>query len=79
MAISQSALDSQAWAMKAQGANAMETIASKLGNSLGPPHLSILLQTLITGLHGRTWTGKVPTLYILSFLVCMCDISYMSK
>ena len=50
--------------MKGQGAASMQTIANKLGSSLGPPHLGVLLQALLAGLPGRTWTGKVSLLYI---------------
>ena len=59
--ITQKALDSQSWHMKAQGASAMSTIANKLSSNLGPPHLGMLLGALLKGLSGRTWTGKVNT------------------
>ena len=57
--LTQTALQSQSWSMKAQAAAAMNTMATKLGSNLGPPQLGLLLTALITGLAGRTWTGKV--------------------
>ncbi|NXY77764.1 ECM29 protein, partial [Glareola pratincola] len=56
--ITQKALQSQSWKMKAQGAAAMASIA-KQTSSLVPPHLGIVLSALLQGLPGRTWTGKV--------------------
>jgi len=56
--ITQKALQSQSWKMKAQGAAAMASIAKQTG-SLVPPHLGIVLSALLQGLPGRTWTGKV--------------------
>lgn len=56
--ITQKALQSQFWKMKAQGAAAMASIAKQTG-SLVPPHLGIVLSALLQGLPGRTWTGKV--------------------
>jgi hypothetical protein len=44
---------------KAQAAAAMSTVAEKLKDKLGPPHLGNLLSTLMSGLQGRIWTGKV--------------------
>ena len=57
--ITQTALGSQSWHMKAQAAATMNKIAAKLGSNLGPPHLGLLLGALVSGLAGRTWTGKV--------------------
>ena len=59
MELSQTALQSQSWHMKAQGAAAMSLVAQKLGANLGPPHLGVVLSALVAGLGGRTWTGKV--------------------
>ena len=59
MALLQSSIDSQSWATKAQSAAAMSTVAEKLKDKLGPPHLGNLLSTLLAGLQGRIWTGKV--------------------
>ena len=57
--ITQTALDSQSWFMKAQGAAAMSKVATKLGRTLGPPQLGMLLTGLLKGMVGRTWSGKV--------------------
>lgn len=58
IAITQKALQSQSWKMKAQGAAAMASLA-KQTSSLAPPHLGMVLTALLQGLPGRTWTGKV--------------------
>ena len=63
----------------------MSTIASKLAGNLGPPHLGIVLTTLITGLAGRTWAGKVRLLFSLritsdlSFQNCIYSRSVPTK
>ncbi len=72
VAITKLALDSQSWHMKAQGAAAMNTIATELGSSLGPPHLGLLLDALLAGLSGRTWTGKEALLTALSSVCVSC-------
>lgn len=58
IAITQKALQSPSWKMKAQGAAAMASIAKQTG-SLVPPHLGMVVGALLQGLSGRTWTGKV--------------------
>uniref|UniRef100_A0A8K9WUR8 Ecm29 proteasome adaptor and scaffold n=1 Tax=Oncorhynchus mykiss TaxID=8022 RepID=A0A8K9WUR8_ONCMY len=57
--ITQKALQSQSWKMKAQGAAAMASIAKQQTGSLVAPHLGMVLSALLQGLVGRTWTGKV--------------------
>ena len=52
--------------MKAQGARTMAAIATKLGASLGPPHLGAVLTALLGALPGRTWTGKVSVAFFVS-------------
>jgi len=71
--LTQLALSSSSWSIKAQGAEAMVTIGEKLKANLGPPHLGSLLQSLLAALPGRTWTGKVnildePYLFTLHYL-----------
>ena len=61
IAITQKALQSQSWKMKAQGAAAMATVAKEQTGSLVAPHLGMVLTALMDGLSGRTWTGKVKT------------------
>lgn len=57
--ITQKALQSQSWKMKAQGAAAMATVAKEQTGSLVAPHLGLVLTALMQGLSGRTWAGKV--------------------
>lgn len=59
IAITQKALQSQSWKMKAQGAAAMATVAKEQTGSLVAPHLGLVLTALMSGLSGRTWAGKV--------------------
>ena len=61
IAITQKALQSQSWKMKAQGAAAMATVAKEQTGSLVAPHLGMVLTALMQGLAGRTWAGKVTT------------------
>ncbi|XP_033121432.1 proteasome adapter and scaffold protein ECM29-like isoform X2 [Anneissia japonica] len=68
VAITQDALASQSWPRKAQGARAINTIASKLGSTLTQPHLGRLLQLVVKGLAGRTWDGKEELLKALTSL-----------
>ncbi len=63
IAITQKALQSQSWKMKAQGAAAMATVAKEQTGSLVAPHLGMVLTALMQGLSGRTWAGKVTTDY----------------
>lgn len=60
IAITQTALQSQSWKVKAQGAAAMATVAREQTGSLVAPHLGMVLTALLQGLSGRTWAGKVP-------------------
>uniref|UniRef100_A0A8C0EF75 Ecm29 proteasome adaptor and scaffold n=1 Tax=Bubo bubo TaxID=30461 RepID=A0A8C0EF75_BUBBB len=69
--ITQKALQSQSWKMKAQGAAAMASIAKQTG-SLVPPHLGIVLSALLQGLPGRTWTGKEELLKAIASVVSAC-------
>ena len=64
--ITQKALQSQSWKMKAQGAAAMASIAKEQTGSLVAPHLGMVLSALLQGLAGRTWAGKVGV------CVCVC-------
>ncbi|XP_054842294.1 proteasome adapter and scaffold protein ECM29 isoform X2 [Eublepharis macularius] len=70
--ITQKALQSQSWKMKAQGAAAMASIAKQSG-SLVPPHLGMVLSALLHGLSGRTWTGKEELLKAIASVVCACS------
>ncbi|OXB60778.1 hypothetical protein ASZ78_016829 [Callipepla squamata] len=72
IAITQKALQSQSWKMKAQGAAAMSSIAKQTG-SLVPPHLGIVLSALLQGLPGRTWIGKEELLKAITSVVSACN------
>jgi len=70
-------LSSSLWTIKAQAGAAACTVAEKLGSQLGPPHLAMLLTTLLNALPGRTWTGKV--IYIVVFqtwFLCLTGFSF---
>ncbi|TNN83529.1 Proteasome-associated protein ECM29 [Liparis tanakae] len=60
IAITQKALQSQSWKMKAQGAAAMATVAKEQTGSLVAPHLGMVLTALMQGLSGRTAELKKP-------------------
>ncbi|XP_020646752.3 proteasome adapter and scaffold protein ECM29 isoform X2 [Pogona vitticeps] len=72
IAITQKALQSQSWKMKAQGAAAMASIAKQTG-SLAPPHLGLVLTALLQGLSGRTWTGKEELLKAIASVISSCS------
>uniref|UniRef100_T1J5P2 TOG domain-containing protein n=1 Tax=Strigamia maritima TaxID=126957 RepID=T1J5P2_STRMM len=63
------ALDSPSWPLKAQGALALQTVATKLGSSLDANQVDIILKSLVNGLIGRTWTGKQ---FVLKALEAVC-------
>uniref|UniRef100_A0A6J0TI89 Proteasome adapter and scaffold protein ECM29 isoform X1 n=2 Tax=Pogona vitticeps TaxID=103695 RepID=A0A6J0TI89_9SAUR len=73
IAITQKALQSQSWKMKAQGAAAMASIAKQTG-SLAPPHLGLVLTALLQGLSGRTWTGKEELLKAIASVISSCSV-----
>lgn len=65
-------ITSQSWSTKAQSAAAMSSVASTLKERLGPPHLGHLLNTLLSGLSGRTWTGKEALLQAVDTVCTFC-------
>lgn len=65
-------ITSQSWSTKAQAAAAMSSVASTLKERLGPPHLGHLLNTLLAGLSGRTWTGKEALLQAIDTVCTYC-------
>uniref|UniRef100_A0AAY4AG20 Ecm29 proteasome adaptor and scaffold n=1 Tax=Denticeps clupeoides TaxID=299321 RepID=A0AAY4AG20_9TELE len=73
IAITQKALQSQSWKMKAQGAAAMATVAKQQTGSLVPPHLGLVLSALMQGLAGRTWAGKEELLKAIASIVIKCS------
>ncbi|XP_007498233.2 proteasome adapter and scaffold protein ECM29 isoform X5 [Monodelphis domestica] len=70
--ITQKALQSPSWKMKAQGATAMASIA-KQTSSLAPPHLGMIMTALLQGLAGRTWAGKEELLKAIACVVVACS------
>ncbi|XP_036407220.1 proteasome adapter and scaffold protein ECM29 [Megalops cyprinoides] len=73
IAITQKALQSQSWKMKAQGAAAMASIAKEQTGSLVAPHLGMVLSALLQGLAGRTWAGKEELLKAIGSVVSKCS------
>ncbi|KAF0037480.1 hypothetical protein F2P81_010354 [Scophthalmus maximus] len=71
--ITQKALQSQSWKMKAQGAAAMATVAKEQMGSLVAPHLGLVLTALMQGLSGRTWAGKEELLKAIGSVVSKCS------
>lgn len=66
------ALESPSWNMKTQAANAVATVATKLGSTLEVKHRNVLLHILLSGLSGRTWNGKEKLLKALASICCSC-------
>ncbi|XP_058024517.1 proteasome adapter and scaffold protein ECM29 isoform X1 [Ahaetulla prasina] len=73
IAVTQKALQSPSWKMKAQGAATMASIAKQTG-ALVPPHLGMVLMALLQGLPGRTWAGKEELLKAIASVVCSCSV-----
>ncbi|XP_018425453.1 PREDICTED: proteasome-associated protein ECM29 homolog [Nanorana parkeri] len=71
--ITQKALQSPSWKMKAQGAAAIASIAKQQTGSLVPPQLGMVLNTLLQGLPGRTWAGKEELLKAIGTVVSNCS------
>ncbi|EDO42544.1 predicted protein, partial [Nematostella vectensis] len=69
------ALASQVWLIRAQAAQTVSSLAAKLGNSLKQPFLGKLLNSLVGGLAGRTWTGKDKLLESISCICTKCRSS----
>ncbi|XP_043249578.1 proteasome adapter and scaffold protein ECM29 [Colletes gigas] len=65
-----SSLESSSWNAKSQAANAVHTLAEKLGSDIDPSVRNTLLKVLTDGLRGRTWDGKDRLLDALATLTC---------
>lgn len=61
-------LESPSWNTKVQAANAVNTVASKLGSDVDADARNTLLKVLIDRLQGRTWNGKERLLSALATL-----------
>ncbi|KAJ8977535.1 hypothetical protein NQ317_010055 [Molorchus minor] len=72
------ALESPSWTIKAQAANAVTTVAHKLGSTMDPTHRNTLINILLTGLSGRTWNGKDKLLKALASICSSCKDSIQS-
>lgn len=61
-------LEDQSWLIKAQSANSITTIASRLGTNLGHVERERLISCLLANVSGRTFQGKERLLQALSSL-----------
>lgn len=61
-------LTDSVWSIKAQAANAINTIATRLGKNLGNAERNRMIQALLQALTGRTYEGKERLLEALSSL-----------
>lgn len=59
-----------------QAANAVSTVANKLGKSMDPVQRNALIQILLNGLTGRTWNGKDKLLNALASICTNCKLVY---
>lgn len=66
------ALELPSWTMKAQAANAVGTVATKIGQTMSTDHRNSLIDILVTGLNGRTWNGKENLLKALATICSSC-------
>uniref|UniRef100_UPI00358F619D proteasome adapter and scaffold protein ECM29-like n=1 Tax=Myxine glutinosa TaxID=7769 RepID=UPI00358F619D len=69
LALSQKALQSRSWNLKAQGATAIAATVKLQGANLRPAQLGVILGFLLQGLPGRIWTGKEQLLKAISSAV----------
>merc|ERR1740123_350022 len=63
-----SALTSSQWGVKAQAARALGTVSRKLGAAITRETQASIIQLLLAGLEGRTWSGKETLLKALADL-----------
>ncbi|KAH8402377.1 hypothetical protein KR009_011602, partial [Drosophila setifemur] len=64
----EASLTDASWSRKAQAANAIQTIATRLSSSLDEPDRVRLIKLLLSGLQGRTFEGKERLLQALAGL-----------
>lgn len=55
-----------------QAANAVGTVATKIGQTMSAEHRNSLIDILVTGLNGRTWNGKENLLKALATICSSC-------
>lgn len=63
-------LEDASWGIKAQSANAMNTIASRLGSNLDQTVRTRMINSLLSNVSGRTFQGKER---VLQALASLCD------
>lgn len=61
-------LDNPSWTIKAQSANAINTIATRLGPNLDDPERNRMIKALLAAVSGRTFQGKERILHALAGL-----------
>ncbi|XP_016928880.3 proteasome-associated protein ECM29 homolog [Drosophila suzukii] len=72
----ETSLTDASWSRKAQAANAIQTIATRLSSSLDEPDRVRLIKLLLCGLQGRTFEGKERLLQALAGLTKGLDRSH---
>lgn len=72
-------LQSQSWTVKEQAANAIGTLANKMGATLQANQRSELIEILLLGLSGRTWKGKESILQALASVATNCKEQLMKS
>lgn len=70
MPMLEKSLEDSSWSIKAQGASAINTIATRLGKSLDHAERNRLINALLQAVSGRTFQGKER---LLEALASLCD------
>lgn len=70
MPMLEKSLEDSSWSIKAQGANAINTIAKRLGKNLDHAERNRLINALLQSVSGRTFQGKER---LLEALASLCD------
>lgn len=70
MPMLEKSLDDPSWSIKAQAANAINTIAKRLGSTLDHSERNRLINALLQAVGGRTFQGKE---HLLQALASLCD------
>lgn len=69
-------LDESSWVMKAQAANAIKTLADKLGAAVSDEEREGLMRPLLKEMSGRTFDGKEK---LLQALASLCKVGYKKE
>lgn len=70
MPMLEKSLEDSSWSIKAQGANAINTIATRLGKNFDHAERNRLINALLQAINGRTFQGKER---LLEALASLCD------